>query len=124
MVSEVRQDLSKTRPLTTPTKVASQRVSATPSRRPVATPLSPQLPALPRRLRGRRRADGAVPVSAAPRLSQRNLQVHLDRQRQAKPDRERPGRTIKNGLHGTSMPAFDALMTPPRSSRSSITSSS
>ena len=44
-------------------------------------PLSPQLPALPRRLGCRRRADGAVPLSAAARLSQGNLQVHLDAQR-------------------------------------------
>ncbi len=31
----------------------------------------------------------------------------------AKPQRDDLRRTIKNGLHGTSMPAFDALLTEP-----------
>ena len=46
-------------------------------------PLSPQLPALSWRIRCGRRADGAVPLSHAARLSQGNFQVHVDAQRQA-----------------------------------------
>ena len=67
--------------------------------------LSQELPALPRRFGGRRRTDGAIPVSPAPRLSQGDLQVHLDAERrQAAPrrsapdDHERPARDLDAGV--------------------------
>ena len=44
-------------------------------------PLPPALPALPRRLRGGRRPDRAVPLSHAPRLPPGHVQVHLHAQR-------------------------------------------
>ena len=50
------------------------------------------------------------PIAA--RLPQGNLQVHVDAQRPS-PHRDDLRRTIKNGLHGTSMPAFHSLLTEP-----------
>ena len=73
--------------------------------------LSQALPALPRRLGGGRRADLAVPLSPPARLSQGPLQVHLDPPG-PKPTRDDLRKTVRKGMHGTSMPAFEALISP------------
>ena len=70
---------------------------------------SAQLPALSR-VSGPATADLAVPLPDTPRLSHGDLQVHLDPHRRL-PHRNDLPRTITYGLHGTSMPAFEPLLT-------------
>ena len=80
--------------------------SATPGRRPAATRSTAGTACTATASRGpatgrRRRFSIRCPAIIA-----RDLQVHLDPQRR-KPDRDDLRRTIKYGLHGTSMPAFE-----------------
>ena len=83
--------------------------------------LPPQLPALPRRLRGRRRPDRAVPLSPPARLPQGDLQVHLDAQRrQARTATTCAGRS-PTACTGPRCRPSSRSRPSPRSSRSSTT---
>ena len=73
--------------------------------------LPPELPALPRRLGGRRRADVAVPLSARRATTAGACSSSPPRPTAHRPHRDDLSRTITNGLHGTSMPAFESLLT-------------
>ena len=106
-----RSIVGSTRLRTSPSPPLSSRpTTRTCSRNQAATRCTAGIAFTATASRGRRWAHGPVFVSRAARLSQGNLQVHLDPQRR-QPHRSDLRRTINNGLHGTSMPAFDSLMT-------------
>ena len=74
-------------------------------------PLPEALPALPRRLRGGRRADRRVPLPRPRDYRPGIFKFTSTNPVNAKPTRADLRKTLLYGLHGTSMPGFEAIMT-------------
>ena len=104
-----------------PTTSTTARASAKPVDVPAAPrheeragrglrPLPQALPALPRRLGRRRRPDRRRSSTPGPRDYRKGIFKFTSTAGGQKPTRDDLRKTIRYGLHGTSMPAFEALM--------------